>query len=716
MMKLLILRDISAFSSDTVYKLCLTLESRGLSEESIERYDSYEDILESIVPLLEQGEHVIVAPESGDYNAVKRDLISKLILESDYSPSVSQIITDNAGDELSEIDVDAHSLMPLGATPLLSKDGLYCGFTMPLLGGRLTYLPLDFMRVDAIVEELESRVLAREESMLQAGFDGEIRMPDYDLVTPVSEMVQALSVAEKTLALATSEATMWVYNLYDQIENLTSTVKFVEIVDTDPADESTAETESARVIRCAREAMFNLDTDYGAAVSDIYSTQNQQGDTVYFAYAAMVDRITAKAKKINISDPENLPVVLPHAVSLMADMVCEKLRANSSALTLAENENEGPAPAKAEEKKLTPKMIALIAAVLAVALITPIILVFTILKEDPTTQPTYNGISTGQSVNTTASTSADPFGSTSYTGANNAGTEPSAEDVSATQTSAPAPSTSGIFTFYVFGYGHGVGMSQTGANYLANQGWTFSEILAHYYYDSSTSIVTGDLYPQKITYAGAEYDTKEYLARALASEMGDSFHQEALKAQCIAIYNFAKHYSYNLSADAHAFDKTSPSEKIYSVVNDVMDHGYYIATAGGEPALTPFHAMSAGVTTSYYNVWGRSTGTNVPYLSGGRKSYGDYLDDEFKSVYSITSADLKKLVEENKDLGVTLSGDPSTWLTILSHDKAVRDDIGYVSTISVGGKTITGNDFRIKVMGGRIRSHCFALTYTPDTQ
>lgn len=35
--------------------------------------------------------------------------------------------------------------------------------------------------------------------------------------------------------------------------------------------------------------------------------------------------------------------------------------------------------------------------------------------------------------------------------------------------------------FKVKGYGHGVGMSQYGANYMAEQGKTFEEILAHYY-------------------------------------------------------------------------------------------------------------------------------------------------------------------------------------------------------------------------------------------
>ena len=39
----------------------------------------------------------------------------------------------------------------------------------------------------------------------------------------------------------------------------------------------------------------------------------------------------------------------------------------------------------------------------------------------------------------------------------------------------------GNYTFSVKGYGHAVGMSQNGANYLAQQGKSYEEILLHYY-------------------------------------------------------------------------------------------------------------------------------------------------------------------------------------------------------------------------------------------
>ena len=37
------------------------------------------------------------------------------------------------------------------------------------------------------------------------------------------------------------------------------------------------------------------------------------------------------------------------------------------------------------------------------------------------------------------------------------------------------------FVFTVHGYGHGVGMSQHGANLLAEEGYTYADILSHYY-------------------------------------------------------------------------------------------------------------------------------------------------------------------------------------------------------------------------------------------
>ena len=77
MLKLFILDNLSAFSSDTVFKICLSLEERGLLEENTERFSSYDDMFASLANALDDGDHVIVASENADYLAVKNALIGE---------------------------------------------------------------------------------------------------------------------------------------------------------------------------------------------------------------------------------------------------------------------------------------------------------------------------------------------------------------------------------------------------------------------------------------------------------------------------------------------------------------------------------------------------------------------------------------------------------------------------------------------------------------
>ena len=726
MLKLFTLENLPASSADAVYKICLTLEKYGLTDDKVFTFENYDELFDSALRALQDGERVIIAADSADYNAVKREMIGKFLLDEYSSPNIAERISRNADAGTASFDMESECIIPRGALFHLSPDGLHSGFSCAVLNGTLTCLPLDFVRVDAILEDYIASVLeAPQES------EPETEQPEepedsepteeeqsFDIAPSVGAMVSALIQLSKTAAFATGEAAMQVYNLYDRIDGLSDVVNFVEIVDEDEdntEENELAESDSVKTIRHAREAMFNTESDFGAAVSDILTSENEDGTTNYFAYIAVAEKKRAKAKKINTTNPNDLELLLPHCVAILCDTLTEKLDDIRKKEEEREPASAEPEAKKPEEKKLSKGMLIFIAAVLIVAAITPVILVKIIWsKEDTTTtmnpllssqlgssaqtQPTsgaFPGIDSNVNASTQANAGATPR-------------EPTATEYSAQPTAAPAPSNSGKFTFYVFGYGHGVGMSQHGADYLASQGWNYAQILANYYY--GTTLVTGDTYPETIKYNGSDYKTREYLASALESEMGSSFHKEALKAQAVALYTFAKYYNYNLGTDSNAFGKT-PSQACYDAVDEIMKYGLYIAYSGTEPALTPFHSISAGITTSFYNVWGK---TAVPYLGGGRPSYGDYQADGFKSTYSVSSDEMKKIIK-NK-LNVDVSGDPSTWITIISHDRAVNENLGYVSSINVGGKVISGNDFRTKVMEGKIRSHCFMLVYTPDSQ
>lgn len=755
MIKLLTLENLSAFSSDTVYKICLSLEKYLTADENIISFESYESLFNAADFSLRSGDEIIIAVEGSDYNAVKHEFASRFSLEEYSCPQIAEAIAMCPENENIDFDMPEHCTIVKDSIYHLSADGLYSGFSVKINEGLCTFIPLDFSRIDDILESYINKCLApsqNNESYDNGSYSSDSE--EYDFKEPVSKMIYSLIQIDKKVAIATSEATMYIYNLYDKIDGLSDVVNFVEIVDQTPEsveqtenenfDEEQNQTQSfdenseenadtqeeaninlpavtesacAKTIRHAREAKINTAADYGAAVSDVYSNENPDGSVSYFAFVAVADDQTTKTKKINTNNEEEAKLLLPHCVTVLSETVCQKIDAVNV------NESDEKSDKKPQEKKLSKGMIIFAAVVLLIAIATPIYIVSSLFSDNKaeTTTGVVNVVQTGDFLTTTlppvSETTTQGFpgiNETTTEGIFNSVTanpsltaaEPTASEYSVSTTAPSLSSSSGTFTFYVFGYGHGVGLSQYGANYLASQGWNYAQILANYYYGST--LVSGDEYPETIKYNGTEYKTRDYLAGVLEGEMGSSFLPEALKAQVVAIYTFAKYYGFEVGTDSNAY-KANPSQSCYDAVDEVMKNGLYISY-GGQTALTPFHAISAGLTTSYYNAWG---GTALPYLGGGRPSYGDYNAPNFKTTYTISSADLKTLVE-SKNLGISLGGDPATWLSVLSHDRAISDDVGYVSSISVGGKIISGNEFRSKIMEGRIRSHCFMIVYTPD--
>ncbi|MBQ8028045.1 MAG: hypothetical protein IJ262_01415 [Clostridia bacterium] len=744
MIKLFTLENLSAFSSDAVYKICLTLEKFGLSDEGIVSFDNYDSIFSATDFAMRSGDEIIIAVEPSDYNKIKRRF-SEIFSLSEYScPEIAQFIKEYSGENV--VDFNAHCVIPTSCDCHISADGLYSGFTVKINEGSCTYLPLDFLRLDSILESLIKK------SYAPASFDEETEKEleeeetDQldDFVEPVSKMVYSLIQVDKSVAIATGEATMWIYNLYDRIDGLSDVMSFIQISDEEAddavnsfeeeneadkkeqeAEEKPKESACSKTIRHAMEARNNAGSTFGAAISEVYSAEGEDGEMNYFAFVAVADDKTAKAKKINTNNEEEAALLLPHCVTVLSETVCQKVDAISVKAEEEKEEEEKVSKKTSENKKLSPGMIAFAAVILLIAIVSPIFIVFSLLGDDSgtTTAPNLPVFAT-DSVSTTApplvetTTQAQQLfpGITEATTLSNplvdnnqyVAAEPTASEYSVSTTMPSVASSKGTFTFYVFGYGHGVGLSQHGANYLASQGWNYAQILANYYYGST--LVSGDTYPETIKYNGTPYKTRDYLAGVLEGEMGSSFLPEALKAQAVAIYTFAKYYGFEITTNQNTY-KANPSSACYAAVDEVMKNGLYISH-GGNTALTPFHSISAGITTSYYNVWG---GTAVSYLGGGRPSYGDYNAKDFKTTYSISSDDLKAIVKAS-DLGIELAGDPATWITVLAHDKAVNDDIGYVSSISVGGKIISGYDFRTDVMEGRLRSHCFMIVYTPEAK
>lgn len=268
----------------------------------------------------------------------------------------------------------------------------------------------------------------------------------------------------------------------------------------------------------------------------------------------------------------------------------------------------------------------------------------------------------------------------------------------------PVVPVSGTFTIVCYGYGHGVGMSQYGAKYFADDGWKYDEILLHYFYSSKTKILKDNNMPKTVKYGSRELDLKTYVAGSVRAEIGDSWNIEAIKAQLVAIYTYAKYYGFNVSAWTHAYKENYNyrGTKIETAMNEVL--GEYISY-DGKAILSVYCSSMGGKNTSSKNAW---QGSDVEYLKGGRKS--PEPESVMKRTYTFTADEIKNLVRQN--LGVELTGSPSTWFTDIVHDKSISNSVGYIFSMKVGGKTVKGEQVRNKIFGNStMRSHCLSIKY-----
>lgn len=275
-------------------------------------------------------------------------------------------------------------------------------------------------------------------------------------------------------------------------------------------------------------------------------------------------------------------------------------------------------------------------------------------------------------------------------------------------------SKTGTFVFTVYGYGHGVGMSQNGASEYARRGWTYKQILLHYYNNPGISLVKDSNLPSTVTYNGKSYSLAEYLGKTAYAEVGPSAPLESIKSQMVAIYTYAKRQNFKMTTSNHAFRESyaGTSSSIENAIKATL--GEYLAYYGS-PAFTPYFSTAAGKTASSANVWGGSQ-SSYPYLAGGRTS----PEGNVKRTLTISSEELRKKVEAynakvDSSKRITLQSNPAQWIKILEHDSARGSSCGYISSMRIGNQTMRGNAFRLNIMGAAtLRSHCFTFTYTPD--
>ena len=214
---------------------------------------------------------------------------------------------------------------------------------------------------------------------------------------------------------------------------------------------------------------------------------------------------------------------------------------------------------------------------------------------------------------------------------------------------------------------------------------------------------------------------REYIIGCVAAEMSAQYHTEALKAQAVACYTYAKktceqNEKHKDSALGTADITDSPDshqgylngkqrkekwgekyeeyeEKIAAAVDEVS--GYYLSY-NGETALAVYHAISGGSTQSAESMWG----SKIPYLISV-ESPGDRLSPDYTSKTVLTEDEFRKAA---KACGVKLTGDTDGWL-----GKNDKDDYGYTKSLTVSEQKISASKIREEF---GLRSLCFDAEYS----
>jgi stage II sporulation protein D len=195
------------------------------------------------------------------------------------------------------------------------------------------------------------------------------------------------------------------------------------------------------------------------------------------------------------------------------------------------------------------------------------------------------------------------------------------------------------------GYGHGVGMSQEGALGYAEHGFSYEQILAHYY--SGTALSTAPAGTQVRVLIGGEVHKialETYVRGVVAAEVSASWPLAALEAQAVA----SRTYALTAHAGGSKFDVYADTRsQVYRGVAAqtpqtdaaVKDTAGQIVTYAGRPAITYFFASSGGRTE---NVEDSFIGSEPqPWLRGVVDQYENGDEHTWKASLSFAAAAAK---------------------------------------------------------------------------
>ena len=218
---------------------------------------------------------------------------------------------------------------------------------------------------------------------------------------------------------------------------------------------------------------------------------------------------------------------------------------------------------------------------------------------------------------------------------------------------------------------------------------------------------------------------RDFCIGALAAEMPASFEEEALKAQCTALYTFfckkrdaqrektdSNLKGADFSCNSEKKEVYIPKETLQSLWKDNFETAYkklenavnavfsQVIRYDGELITAAYCAISGGITEKRKN----ALSEDQPYLQSVASPW-DALCNEYLSTVTLTNEEVKTIIEDTWN-DITLGDSSQEWFTDLK-----TTDAGTVSSVKVGGKEVTGQEIRDAFS---LRSSNFEVLYTLD--
>ncbi len=310
-----------------------------------------QELLKKLTAAFTQTDTVILAVECPLFLQTKNLLFKALGLKREISKDIVQLLS--GGDaQAPENGFAGQAEVPKGSSVFLSEDGLYAGFAVVSGKQHLIVLPLDAVRIDAVIangffDYLRALYPGGESAPAAAGPAA---------VTPQAEKAcEALKAKNMTVAVASTKTSCFLEAAAKNAPAAGDCLAFVEC-DVEKGEKTHKEHIAALAFAALKQKGSNL----GAAMSNVFVSETDSSKV--FVFVAVADAQRTRVAKIFAEPGETPRQLIDVAVESLLDMLADYAERNG----FAGFENSAPpAPPAAGSGLLPTAAIALICAAAA---------------------------------------------------------------------------------------------------------------------------------------------------------------------------------------------------------------------------------------------------------------------------------------------------------------------------------------------------------------